>query len=167
MVEGDTPEGRVWNLGVAIRAAEKFLEDAGLPSISRPKGWGKEYSFPEDLTQLSSVELGAWQSKMEGLWAFAMQLLGKESAECDEFERLYEIKLGLRMQEESGKNGKLVKDILRAIAIKTDPEIEALTQALVTRRLRVRRLDTQVKIYQSHLARLSREQSRREAEARV
>ncbi len=157
-----------WTLATAIQQADRFIEELGLPQEGKPGGYGKEYQFPDDFTKLTSVELGRWQSRMEKLWSYGLQELGKEDSELQEIDKIYELKVGLRMAEEHGKSqGRMIKDILRAVAIKSDPDLEALTQTLVARRLRVRRLDVQVKIYQSHLVRLSREQSRREAEARI
>lgn len=162
-------DGDNWTLGTAIKQADDFLASVGLPRISRPDGHDKEYDFPADLPSLTSTQLGLWQSRMERFWAYGMQTLGKEDSELQEIEGLYEIRVAQRMQEEAGKmSGKVpVKDILRAVAIKSDPKLEALTRTLIARRLRVKRLDTQVRIYQSHLVRLSREQSRREAESRT
>lgn len=158
-----------WTLNGAIKEADAYTEELGLPRTARPSGWGTEYEFPSDLTQLSSVELGRWQSQMERLWAYALQVSGREESELGEYENLFDIKLGLRTHEEAGKiQGKVpVKEVMKALAIESDPDLKSLLQTVIARRLRSRRLGIQTEIYRSHLQRLSREQSRREAEARI
>lgn len=158
-----------WTLASAVQQADRYIEELGLPVEARPTGMGKEYAFPEDVSKLTSHELARHSSQMERAWSYGSQRLSRDEDELTEFENLYEIKVGLRMHEESGRiqGRQPVKEILRALAIEGDPELKQLTRNLVVRRLSVKRLATQVKIYQSHLVRLSREQSRRESEARL
>lgn len=83
---------------------------------------------------------------------------------------MYDIKLGEVMSEVNAKEGKgkrIVNDVLKPLAIKSDKTLHELTKSLVFRRLKVHKLEVQVKIFQDQRSVLSREQTRREAEGRM
>lgn len=96
--------------------------------------------------------------------------LANEEAELEAFESLYDILLGETMHQvnlDEGKGKRLVNDVLKPLAIKRNPTLTSMTQTLILRRLKVKKLAIQVKIFQDQRSSLSREQSRREPEFRM
>lgn len=136
--------------------------------MTRPADAGKPYDFPTDVDKLTDRDLGNLQLKLAGWVTYVQGVLGRESVELNAFETVYEIRLGAVMQANSARSDKrILKDVLRAVSITDDESLTQLTQALVTRRMQVGRLESQVKIYERQLQTLSREQSRRESLVRA
>ena len=110
------------------------------------------------------LQLGAWLS-------YGLRLQGKEETELSVFETVYDIKLWARIADENGKHPvtkrSLTKDELRGKIVDEDEQLARQTQNLILRRAKVQSLKTQNQIYSEQLTRLSREQSRRESEARL
>lgn len=160
-----------WSLEKARAESDRFLRGLNLPVQAAPDGLGREYDYPSDARTLTSQQLGTLQLQLTGYYTYALAELGREEAELGAFEQVYQIRLGLRMHEERAKRseakGTIVKEILTSLAIKGDEVLERMARKRITWQMRIKRLETQVKIYEEQVTRLSREQSRREAEMRV
>lgn len=156
----------------AVDRTDRFMVGIRLPAMEQPGGMGTAYTFPDNAAALPSHELGTLQLKLSGWYTWLMQLRGREVAELGALESVYEIALGLAMEEtqkvmwEEGSPKVISREVLKARAIKSKPELDRMAKLIIEKQMRVKRLDTQADIYNEQITRLSREQSRREAEAR-
>lgn len=137
--------------------------------MGKPHGLGEEYSFPSDAGRLSSTELGTMQLKLSGWYSYLLREIGREEARLGVFQTVYDIALGVKMQALSDgySTHKPVKENLRALALAGDDRLNTMLRAILTKTTLIRRLTAQSDIYHEQITRLSREQSRREAEARL
>lgn len=158
-----------WSVGEVVKASQTFMRGLGLPKMIRPVALGEQYEFPTDLKVLSSPQLGQIQLQLAAYYTYAQGVLGEESGTIGAFQEVFDIKLGLAMQEEADRHLRRtpVKEILRAIAISNDKWLNRMSKSLIARKHRAKLLEVQCNIYHEQLVRLSREQSRRESEARV
>lgn len=158
---------REWSVAAVSRDAMGLLTEHGFPQMARPEGYGQSYQFPTNVDILSDRDLGSLQLRLAGWLTYLLQVLAREDIELGAFETVYDIKLGAAMQVASVRSDKrVVKDVLRAVTITDSADLTMLTQALITRRAKVKALQAQETIYREQLTRLSREQSRRESLAR-
>jgi hypothetical protein len=171
---GETPEpgevsaGEAWSVGRVVKASHTFMRGLGLPRMVRPSALGEQYDFPTDLKVLTSSQLGQLQLQLTAYYTYSIGVLGEEEGTNGAFQEVFDIKLGLAMQEEADRHARRtpVKEILRAIAISQNPDLNKLHKSLIARRHRTKLLEIQSTIYHEQLVRLSREQSRRESESR-
>lgn len=107
--------------------------------------------------------------KLRGWATWLSEQLSDQEAELAAFESVYDIRLGMVMRQVNDQlspGKRIVNDVLKPMAIDSDPDLKRLTQDLIERRLRVAKLATQVKVFQDQCAQLSREQTRRADDAR-
>ena len=168
---GESEQRPRWSVKNIVSELETFLDQVGFPEMEKPDGFGESYSFPSDVSRLRWEELGNLQLRLGGWLSWGLRLQAKEETELQSFETVYDITLWARIAEEPGKHPvtkrTVTKDELRAKIINEDDRLTALTQALILRRAKVQRLKSQNQIFSEQLTRLSREQSRRESEARL
>lgn len=176
--DGGRPDGddvaTNWSAGAAVAEADRFIRGLNLPRMRRPDGLGGEYVFPSNARELDGYELGSLQLQLSGWYTYLLDQKGRVDAELGALRSVYEIALGEAMAEtkqamlEEGGWGKVIaSEILRARAVKTNEKLGNIARLVVTKEATIRRLDVQAEIYHEQLTRLSREQSRREAEARL
>lgn len=157
-----------WTFADAINKSENFIKDHKLPVPRRPEGFGSEYDFPTDPRVLTGIELSQIMLRMAAYRGYCHLLLGQQDVELSSFQSVYDIMLGKAMNDKAAASSrKLVKEVLRAVTISDDDQLRRLTRSLTEREAVVKRLEHQLKIYEDHLFALSREQSRRESEARA
>lgn len=157
-----------WSLGQVVRDTNAFIRGLGLPRMVRPSALGEQYEFPTDLKTLTSAQLGQLQLQLTAYYTYSIGVLGEEEGTIGAFQEVFDIKLGVVMQAEADRHLRRtpVKEILRAIAISSDQWLNRMNKSLISRKHRVKLLSVQSNIYHEQLVRLSREQSRRESEAR-
>lgn len=157
-----------WSVGKVVRASEQFMRGLGLPKMIRPSSLGEQYDFPTDMKILTSQQLGQLQLQLTAYYTYSMWVLGGEEGTIGAFQEVFDIKLGIAMQEEADRHVRRVpvKEILRSIAISNDRWLNKMNKALISRKHRAKLLEVQANIYHEQLVRLSREQSRRESEAK-
>ncbi len=156
----------------AVSEASGFMAGQRFPQMRQPIGFGTDYDFPTSPAQLSALLLGELQLQITGYHTHLLRVLGEEAAELGALETAYDIALGLarqRIQDARGvgKGSRVLKDNLTAMAIEANPKLTIATKVLMGKRATMVRLEAQREIYQEHLTKLSREQSRREMEARI
>lgn len=165
------PEEEQLNAGAINSAAERFIVGLQLPQMARPVGLGAEYSFPTDMRQLTGPQLGQLQMQLGAYYTWTIGVIGKEEAELSTFEAIYELRLNSAANAERARykdvKGTITKEELKALAIEADPMLKKLTAALLLRKSKITRLEAQSKIYAEQVNRLSREQTRRDAEYRL
>lgn len=166
----EVEEEEKWSLASVVESTSTFMRGLKLPRMERPEGMGEQYSFPTDMRQLTSDRLGQLQLQLTAFYTYLMGVVGEEEAKLGAMEEVFELKLGLAMAAEAARYHERktpVKEILRASAIKGDASLDRLFKSIVSMRHRVKVVTTQSSIYHEQLVRLSREQSRREAGARL
>lgn len=136
-----------------------------LPRMSTPEGSGSDYVFPDDVLALSDTQLGSLQLWLTGWYTYSLSVLASRRSYLDSLNSSYELLLGVRMGEYEDK--KLLKDALRGLVHKDDPQLFSLRTTIDKLKVEVRQLEAQAEIYKEQRYTLSREQSRREAEARA
>lgn len=161
-----------WSIKNLMTSVESFLKDVGLPVMEVPATLHSTYSM-DDIASLRSDELGELSLRISSWLAYGLRVQGREESELDNFEEVYNIKLWDAVAEKRREvnNVKtplvLTKEELRSKVIEEDEDLARTTRALMDRRTRVSLLKTQNNIYAEQIQRLSREQSRRESEARL
>jgi hypothetical protein len=135
-----------------------------------PTGLGIQYKFPSNVGDLSSVQLGNLSLQLGGYYTYSLMLIGTEESDLGAYEETFNIMLGVRVAEEAISRAKMTKGVtpketLQAICISQDETLKRVFQSLIARRHRLSSLKVQAEIYKEQLNRLSREQTRREAEA--
>lgn len=163
---GGTDGGSIRDL---IREADERVGQLRLPRMRKPEHLGEEYTFPSDASRLTGLELASLSLKLSGWYSYLLQELGREDSELGAIESVYEASLGVKMHEKarSYERNKPVKETLKALVLDEDKQLAALHRVILRRRMVLRRLEAQSEIYREQLNRLSREQSRRESEARA
>lgn len=159
-----------WTVDQVMQDTERFLHGLGLPRMIRPDGLGTEYAFPTNVRQLTSLQLGELQLRLTAWFTYLLDVQGKEEAELGAVSAVFKIRLGVRVHELRATEGGRppAQDVLEALAVaEQGTDLRQLQQNIIARGVRVRRLEAQAKIYAEQLARLSREQSRRESEMRA
>lgn len=157
-----------WTWADAVNKAEEMIRKHKLPVPRRPDGFGEEYDFPTDPRVLRNDELSGIMLKLAAYRGYANMLLGAEDIAYSSFQTVFDLMLGKAMNDRAmAADRRLVKDVLRAVTISEDEQLRKMVRSLVEREAIVKRLQYQVKIYEDHIWALSREQSRREAEARA
>ena len=174
MSDGDQATGAAgeWSVGRVIDETDRVVVGLGFPQQERPSDLGSTYQLPTDVAKLTSLELGQLQLQLTGWYTYSLQILGKLDAELSAMEIVFEIKLGVDMQRiqddrGTGKGSRIIKDALRALAVNGDDLLKQVQRQLIEMRMKTKRVEVQSTIYHEQLLRLSREQSRREAEVRV
>jgi hypothetical protein len=166
--EVDDEATRKWTWRDAVTKAEALIKEHRFPSPKRPEGLGVEYEFPTDPRVLTSEKLGGLRLQLSAFHGYMLWLIGKEDVELSAFETVYDLLLGDAMDKmQLTREKKLVTDVLRSVTIMGSNDLTNLTRAVIERRARVGRLRAQLTVYEAHLNALSREQSRREMEARL
>jgi hypothetical protein len=172
--EAEDNTARKWTWRDAVTKADELIKAHHLPSPKRPEGFDAEYEFPTDPATLTNMKLGGIRLMLSAFHGYLLWLIGKEDVELSAFESVYDLILGDAMDKtQRMRDKKLVTDVLRAVTIQEysgkdgERTLLKLTRAVIERRARVGRLRAQLTVYEAHLSALSREQSRREMEARV
>ncbi len=159
-----------WEVATAVDNANRYLVGLGLPRNLRPEGLTGEYAFPDSVGDLTSVQIGRWQLQLTAWHTYAKYELARQESELAAIEETFGIALGLYMQDrmdEAPAGRKPSVLMLKARAIKEDETLTRVQHSLVERRMIVTRLGAQCEIYESQRQTMSREQSRRESEARI
>lgn len=135
---------------------------------------GEDYDFPTDPATLTSIGLGRLMLQLAALRGYARDKLGREEIFLHELDQVFEFMVPLKMLDlirsddfKGLPRSALVKEVLRSSAIDGEDRLKKLFHRMVGQTAIVERLRVQFEIYEGHYFALSREQSRREASARV
>lgn len=131
----------------------------GVSLPNKPDTFGMAYTFPEDLTNLSPQQIGAFYSKLGAYKGFVKVKLGSAEISVIAYTDLINIKVAQRVKDNVDRGAK--RSPSREDAV-TDPEIMDLMNKLTEAKIRVKKWDTLYGLYDSQMTVLSREISRRE-----
>jgi len=154
-----------------IQKTEGFIDSLQIMRQTKPELVEKNYSFPTEVKQVNSIELGSLQLKLTAFATYVIEELGREEFELNAFETAYSITLNSSMLDYKktllDTKGSIPKEMIEGATIKDNDNLKAMALNLIYRKARVTRLETQLKIYEKQINTLSREQSRRDAEIRL
>jgi len=148
--------------------ASDRLSKQRIPLPKQPKAKEAEFVLPEDPDDLTLSELGQHMLRLNAYFAYTRRLLGILEGELVPVEAEYKLKINMgraSLGEELGKRPGY--DTVEAAVLADNEELGPLYE----RRLQLLAVKTQLQarldIYERSWTALSREQSRRELEARL
>lgn len=155
----------ITNLSVVLDETAAFMDNLNVIHMSKPKAFENTYEFPVEVTNLKSDQLGSLNLKIGAFLSYTLEVLGKQSADLSLLEGVYGIKLGLEIATEKKKHsGNTAREILESVVLADNDSLRKMHNVILRRRHKIATLQARVDSYREQLTRLSREQSRREAE---
>lgn len=142
-----------------IEEAKEKLGTFSLPA--KPKTFGESYIFPEDVSNLSSTELGTWMFKLAAWKGYAIKLLAYSEIERAGLKAKHENKLARKIAQDSIDNKKVTKDHALGMLIENGGEFKDIRRRLTIKEAEVDSLKQIVEIYTMQIEVVSREISRR------
>lgn len=139
-----------------------------LPLPARPQAANPEFSFPEDPSLLSSIEVGQWMARFTAYLTYTARLLGNVESELVAVDAEYRLKINMGRDEVMDNLPKRpAAEVVEAEVLRRTPEITPLYE----RRLKLLAVKAQlmarITIFERSYQAMSRELSRREMEART
>lgn len=146
-----------------VRKARKKLQDAGYPIPQKPTASVNQLSVPTDVEGLGAIPLANLLLQYQGWYAYSTAQLAFARSDMAAFDEFYEVQLGQKMHSiASNSDGRPVKDILKALAVKDDP-LRSLMIKKVELSQRVQMIDGLVQSLAIQCRALTNEQIRRHA----
>jgi predicted HTH domain antitoxin len=146
----------------AVKNIETRLKTFPLPT--KPSTFGKEYTFPEDVSNLASQDLGKWLFKLGGWKGYTISTLAREGSEYSVLEQCFNAKIAMKMNKAVSADKKLVKEALIGKIIDEDEELKSLKSKLIEKKGSVTMLEHIIDLYSMQLDVVSREITRRSIE---
>ena len=139
-----------------------------LPPPAKPKLKDPEFTIPTDPSKLTNHELGSRMLQTSAWYAYAQYLLGRCESELVLVEAEFRLKANVVMQELRKEVGRINQEAIESIAVANNPEeLGGLYERRVQLMSIRKQLESRILIYEKGYNAFSREQSRREMEARV
>lgn len=152
------------NVSEIMAAGQAIVASVGMPNMIKPEVGESSYRFPTDPSTLSSAQLGSLSLRLTGWLSWTNHELGIIDAELGVIKPLFDVLLNKRSRELKVNDPKLTKDESRALLLSGDSSLQSGFKRILTLEFAKTQLEAKTKIYESQLAKLSREQSRREGE---
>lgn len=147
----------------AINKVQKDLSlNHSLPS--RPKSFGSEYEFPDNMDNLSSIILGSWLMKLAAWRGYTLRLLASAEMETTIIEDVIASKVSTEIA--AALPLKLTKDQAIGSVLKRS-ENATIKSELIVKQGHVVALKRILEIYTTQFEAISREISRRSIESRL
>jgi len=151
------------NLNEIVSAGEAIVSSVGTPQMAKP-ATEVEYRFPTDPSTLNSPQLGSLSLRLTSWLSWTNIELGKIDAELGVLKPMFEVLLDTRISEMKQLEPKLLKGEAKSKLITSDVAIQTAFRRILVLDYARTQLEAKVKVYESQLSKLSREQSRREGE---
>jgi hypothetical protein len=135
------------------------LNQFSLPS--KPKTFGQEYTFPEDIEKVSSPDLGSWMFKLAAWKGYSLRVLADLEIEKSWLKAKHDNRVARKIAQDSVDNKKITKDHALGQLILDDSEFRKIREDLIIRDTEVDSLKQVVEIYSLQIEVVSREISRR------
>jgi hypothetical protein len=129
-----------------------------LPNV--PPSFGKSYTFPEDVSSLTSIQLGNWLFKLAGWKGYTLHQLAFEESDYLVMDEMFNTKLEMKMSV-AVSDKRLVKEALRGKIMMEDKDLAAFKARCLEKYGAVVGLKRIVELYSMQLDVISREISRR------
>jgi hypothetical protein len=147
------------DISVLEKDYKMFSEQSKKFSIpEKPESFGNKYKFPEDLSRLSSEQLGEWMSRIGAYRGYVCGLLAVHSVK----KMMLEAILNLKSMEHrrSADNGNLTQTAIKEM-VSLIPEIQEMNRRVLRSSSNVLFYEQLRDLYQGQIDVLSREISRR------
>ena len=151
-------------LDSAIEKAKSAIDAFPLPS--KPSTFGKPYTFPEDITQITSTDLGQWLFKMAGYKGYALRMLAYVETEDSILKDAYSAKISKEMAKIEAKK-KMNKESMVGVILTESEEVSSLKAKMIKKSADVIGCKRIVEMYTMQLEVISREISRRSNEMKL
>jgi hypothetical protein len=148
-----------------IEEARAKLNTFSLPS--KPKTFGEEYLFPEEVGKVSSVDLGSWMFKLAAWKGYAIKMMADVEIDRAGYKAKYESRLAQKIAQGALEGLKTTKDGALGALIIGDSEFKDIRSRLITRETEVESLKQVVEIYSMQIEVVSREISRRALDVKM
>lgn len=153
----------------AMERVKDALKAGGSPpNPNRPKGFGENFDFPDDLHLESLSTIGQLMGKLAAFRGYTTRLLGTQEATLSVVTSVYEVVLGYAMHDVARENsaGRILKDAQQSLAFDQSEDLAWLYEEKIKLDAVVLKLRSQLTIYDQYYQALSREISRRDTESR-
>jgi hypothetical protein len=138
-----------------------------LPNPTRPKAGEPQYTFPQSPGNLTSEQLGAMMLRLAGYLGYLLVKQGEVEAELIGVDAQFDTNIAALIPAIRAEHGRLNKEEVRALAVNADIDLRKLYERLTELRSVEAILRGKIAAYTQHFQALSREQSRRDTEARA
>jgi len=136
------------------------------PLPQKPKTFGDVYEFPEDIANVTSIDLGRWMFKIAAWKGYALKILAYAETEHAIIDDLYDATLATTLGSmEPDKMSK--KEALIGKALNADEKLKSLKSRVIAKSGEVAGIKRIVEIYSLQLEVVSREISRRNQDVRA
>ena len=131
-----------WDWKAAVDKARRDIVEQGFPTLGKPTTPLVELGAIEQVEGISSVQLSNMSIRHQAWYSYVTVEYAAAHAELRALEEVLEVKLGEQMYT-LGKvqDGRVVKDVLRAVAISQSEELRALVRRKVELEQRDRLLE--------------------------
>ena len=128
---------------------------------SRPQSFGEAYSFPEDVSKVSSTDLGTWMFKLAAWKGYALKMYALSEIDRAWLKGEHDSKIARRIAKGSLEGLKVTKDQALGELILGDEEFNGVRNKLIDKDAGLDALKQVVEIYTMQIDVVSREISRR------
>jgi hypothetical protein len=146
---------------------KKYDDLVGTFSVpNKPSTFGKAYNFPEDVANVSSMDLGKWLFRLAGWKGYVIKMLSTAESVSYIMNEVLESKATMKMAQYASDK-RIVKEVLRGKVIGEDPELKELKCKCIEKNGEIMMLKRLLEMYSSQLDVISREISRRSLEIKL
>ena len=154
----------MWEVDTALEKISSKIENYSLPN--KPTTFGKDYSFPDDITRVTSHELGQWMFKLASWKGYTLRMLALAESEHSLVEDSYNVLLAKIVSEiDNGK--RFTKEVLTGKALTSDKNLRKLKIRLMESSSEVMATKRILDIYTMQIEIVSREISRRSLDLKI
>lgn len=151
--------GENWNYKKAIEKNQSKMSVFSLPT--KPKTFGQEYEFPDDISNILSQDLGKWLFKLAAWKGYVLKLLSMAEMEFSILDDTCDVTVARRLSSLAKEGNKATKDIALGSEIMDSEQFKALKVSLIEKKGEVASLRRLVELYTMQLETVSRDISRR------
>lgn len=144
-----------------INKINEKLDSFPLPN--KPATFGKAYDFPEDITNVTSMDLGKWMFRLGAWKGYALKVLAYAETELSIIDNLFDASLA-KVLGAMEPDKMLKKEALIGKALNENESLKALKSRVISKSGEVAGIRRVVEIYTLQLEINSREISRRSSE---
>jgi hypothetical protein len=135
------------------------------PLPKKPVSFGGEYTFPEDISNVTSIDLGQWMFKLAAWKGYALKRLSFAETELSIVDDSYDALLAKALATMS-PDKMLKKEAMIGKALNSDERLQKLKERVISMSGEVAGIRRVVEIYTMQLEIVSREISRRSMDVR-
>jgi hypothetical protein len=161
-------KGDGWGWQALVKQARNRLVERGWPIPNKPQTDIKILELPEDVGGVSDLALGNLGFRLQGWYSYAAAELAFAQAELAAAVEFFDVKLGDKMHQVSGKAEKReVKEIVRSLAISQSADLKRFLVVKTQLDQRARSIAGLVQSLEIRCRAVQNEQIRRASERKV